>query len=77
MCLFNTDDERKRRRCDRSIHRNMGINAYINQTNKNFSVTVQPKNACKYEFADHLWLPFLDQQQSDIVVFAIIIFSHI
>ena len=26
------------------------------------------------EFADHIWLPFLDQPQSDVVVFVIIIF---
>ena len=35
-------------------------------------MTAQPRNACKLEFADHLWLPFLDQPQSDIVFFAII-----
>ena len=27
------------------------------------------------EFVDHLWLPFLDQPQSDIVVFIIITFQ--
>ena len=32
------------------------------------------KNACKLEFADNLWLPFLDKLHSDIVVFAIITF---
>ena len=32
------------------------------------------KNACKLGFVDHLWLPFLDQPQSDIVVFAMISF---
>ena len=32
------------------------------------------KNACKLEFEDHLWLTFLDQPQSEIVVFAIITF---
>ena len=32
------------------------------------------KNACKLEFVDHLWLTFLDQPQSDIVVFEIINF---
>ena len=26
------------------------------------------------EFADHLWLPFVDQPQSDIVIFSIITF---
>ena len=33
------------------------------------------KNACRLEFVDHLWLPFLDQTQSDIVVFGIINFQ--
>ena len=27
------------------------------------------------EFADHLWLPFLDQQQYEIVAFAMITFQ--
>ena len=40
-----------------------------------FFVTVQPKNACKLEFVDHLWIPFLDQPQSNIVVFDIIKFQ--
>ena len=31
-------------------------------------------NACKLESADHLWLPFLDQPQSEIVVSVIITF---
>ena len=31
-------------------------------------------NACKLEFADHLWLPFLDQPKSVIVIFAMINF---
>ena len=39
------------------------------------SVTVQPKNACKLEFADHLWMPFLDQPQFDIIVIEIITFK--
>ena len=47
----------------------------IYQTNQKLFVSVQPKNACKLEFADHLWLPFLDQPQSDIVFFAIITFK--
>ena len=33
------------------------------------------KNACKLEFPYHLWLPFIDQTQSNIVVFAIITFQ--
>ena len=30
------------------------------------------KNKCKLEFAYHLWLPFLDQPQFDILVFEMI-----
>ena len=52
----------------------MRIPVDIHQTNEKFSVTVQPKNACKLESADHLWLTFLDQPQSDIVFFAIFTF---
>ena len=33
---------------------------------------VNPRNAYKLEFADHIWLPFLDHPQSDVVVFALI-----
>ena len=53
----------------------MRITFEIHQTNKRFSVTVQPKNACKLEFSYHLWMPFLDQLHSDIIVFAIITFN--
>ena len=72
--LFNTNDERKRKICDKIIHKAMIIPVDIHQTNKKFSVTVQPKNACKLEFTYHLWLPFIHQPQSNIVVFAIITF---
>ena len=47
----------------------MRIPVDIHQTNKKFSLIVQPKHACKLEFVDHLWIPFLDQPQSDVVVF--------
>ena len=33
---------------------------------------VNPRKACKIEFADQFWLPFPNQPQSDVVVFAII-----
>ena len=46
----------------------------IHQRNKKFSVTVQPKNACKLEFSDHLCILCLDQPQAYIVVFEIITF---
>ena len=44
------------------------------QTNKKLFDMVNPKSACKLEFADHLWIPFLDQPQSDVVDFAILYF---
>ena len=47
----------------------------IHQTNEKLSVTFQPKNACKLEFTDHLWLQFLYQPKSDITVFVIINFQ--
>ena len=67
--LFKTKNVRKRWRCDRKIHKDMIIPVDIHERNKMFTVTVKPKNACKLEFVDHLWLPFLDQPQSDVVVF--------
>ena len=47
----------------------------IYQTNRKFPATVQPKNECRLEFSDHLWLPFLEQPQSKILVFVIITFQ--
>ena len=34
-------------------------------------MTVNPRNVCKLVFADHLWIPFQDQPQSDAVVVSI------
>ena len=73
--LFRTNDERNIRICDKSIHKAMIIPIDIYQTNKKLSVTVQPKNARKLGFTDHLWLPFFGQPRPDIVVFAIINFQ--
>ena len=56
------------------IHKDMRIPVDIHEINKKLTVTVHPKNACKLEFVDHLWLPFLDQPQSDIAVFVVINF---
>ena len=69
--LFKCNYERKGGRFYQSIHKSMIIPVDIHQTNKKFYFTVQPKNACQLKFEDHLWLPFLDQPQSDIVFFAI------
>ena len=45
--LFKTEDERKRRRCDRKIHKATRIHVEIHEINKSFTVINQPKNACK------------------------------
>ena len=73
--LFKTRDVRKIRRRDRKIHKAMIITVDIHEINKNFTVIVHPQNSCRLEFADHLWIPFLDQPQYDIVVFAIFTFQ--
>ena len=52
----------------------MRIPDNIYQTNKTFFITFQPENTCKLEFAYCLWLPFLHQFQSEILVFAMITF---
>ena len=54
-----------------NIQKDMRITNRKVQTNDNLFVTVNPNNACKQEFYDNLWLPFLDQPQSDVLVFAI------
>ena len=69
--LFKAEDVRKRRIFDRKIHKAMIIPFEIHERNKAFIVTIQPKNARKLEFVDHLWLPFLDEPQSDILVFSL------
>ena len=51
--LFKTNDERKRRICDRNIHKAMIIPVEIHEINKEFTVTIQPKQSCKLEFEDH------------------------
>ena len=73
--LFKAKYEIKRRIYDKIIYKAMKIPVELHQTNKYFYVIVKPKNVCKLEFADHLWLPFLDQPQSNIVVFSIITFD--
>ena len=52
----------------------MIITVDIYQTSEKLFVRVQPKNACKLEFSDNLWLPFLDQPQSEILGTAMIYF---
>ena len=59
--LFNTKDEGKRKICDLKIHKAIRIPVDIHERNRTFTVTVQPKSACKLEFVDHLWIPFIYQ----------------
>ena len=73
--LFKNKGKIKRRRHDINIHKAMQIPVNIYQSNKLFFGLVQPKNACKLEFADHLWLPYLDKTQYDIIDFAIITYQ--
>ena len=72
--LLKTNDVIKRRRRDIKIYKAMKITFDIHEINKEFTTAVQLKNACKLEFVDHLWPTFLDQPQSNIIVFAIITF---
>ena len=75
--LFKIKYVSKRRRWYRKLHKAVIIPIDIHERNKKFTVIVQPKNACKLEFVDHLWLPFIDQSQSDILVFSVIFFRYI
>ena len=47
----------------------MRITDRICQNNKQLFVIFNPINACKLEFAGHLWLLFIAQPQSDVVFF--------
>ena len=55
-------------------HKPMIIPDLICQNNNKLFVMINLRNTCKLEFADHLWIPSMDQPQSDVVVFAIIYF---
>ena len=68
--MFNNNDVTKVRKYDMNIHKAMRITDGIFQTNKKWLVTIHPKNACKLEFIDRLWLLFLDQPMSDFAFFA-------
>ena len=58
--LFNNINGRKRRMDDKNMHKSIEIPVEVYQSTIKFFVT-DKKNACKLEFADHLWLPFLYQ----------------
>ena len=70
--LFKNNYIIKIRKYDRKIHKSVRIPVDVYQVNKKLCVIVKPKHACKLEFEDHFWLPFIDQPQPDIIVFAII-----
>ena len=57
-----------------NIHKAMRIPDGIFQTNHNSFLKVNQKGKYKLNFGYYLWLPYLDQPQSDVVVFAIIYF---
>ena len=50
---FKTKDVGKIKKCYKSIQKAMIIPVEIHETNKKFTFTVQPKNACKLGFVDH------------------------
>ena len=73
--LFSKNNGIKIRKSNMNKHRNTIILDCICQKNKKLFVIVNPRNACKMGFSDHLWLPFLDQPQSYVVAFAMIYFD--
>ena len=60
-----------------NIHKSMRAPDGIFQINKTLFVTINPKNPCKLEFTEYLWLLFIDQKMSDFKVFANNYFSDI
>ena len=50
---FKTKDVGKINKCYKSIQKAVRIPVEIHETNKKFTFTVQPKNACKLGFVDH------------------------
>ena len=73
--MFKENNRRKRKKLNMNKHKDMIIPDHICHNNKMLFVTVNPRNACKMEFGDHLFLPFLDQPQSDVAAFEIIYFD--
>ena len=72
--MFQINDGRKIRKLNMNKQKSMRITDHICKNNKHLFVTVNPRSACKLEFSDHLWLPFIDQPQSYVVVCAMIYF---
>ena len=72
--MFNKNNVRKRSKLHINKRKSMRIPDRICRNNNKLFVIVNPRNVCKLVFADHLWLPFHDQPQSDVVVVSIIYF---
>ena len=67
----------KIRQLNMNKHKAMRIPCLICQTNKKLFVKVNKKIACTSEFSDHLWIPFLNKRQSDVVFFAKLLLRYI
>ena len=59
--MFKKKNGIKRRKLNMNKHKAMIIPDRICQNNQKLSVAVYPIDACKLEFADSLWLTFIDQ----------------
>ena len=70
--MFKKNKGTKKGEYDMNINKALKIIDWILKTNNKLFVAFNPKNVCKLEFAYHLWLPFLDQNQPYILVFVII-----
>ena len=68
--LLKNNNERKRSRCDINTPKAVQIPVKIYQK---YLIYLNQKT-CKLEFADHLYLPFIDQPQSDILFIGIMNF---
>ena len=53
-------------------HKDMKFSCHICLKKYKLFLMVNPKNLCKLEFTDHLWIQYLDQPQSNVVFFEII-----
>ena len=73
--MFKKIRGNKKKKYNTNINKAMRIPDVIFQTNDKLFVTINPKNACKLEFAVNLQLLFIDQPQPDVVVFEIINFQ--
>ena len=67
-CMFKKNNATKRRKLNKNEHKAMIIPNLIFKTNKELFVTVNTQSVCTLGFSVHIWLPFLNQPQSDVVV---------